>query len=155
MFMTRLLVLALFVMMIAAVAGCGDNATEPGSGSELPGQYGMLLTASMFKGAHVGYGGFTPPEVIAFRGLLESPDADGLFKRLLEDATTPGALYALCGIYFTDPGALPDLTEPYLESSGRVMTFFGCIQDMQAVSAVAEDILAGSIPLELKGSETP
>ena len=58
-------------------------------------EYYVLKTAYGF-----GVGGW---RTFAFRRVLERPDADAVFKDLLEHASLAGQLYALCGLWFTDP----------------------------------------------------
>jgi len=143
--------LILVIPLVLMAAGCGDSTTQPGSKPDLPEEYATLKDAGTFKGSRVGYGGMTPPEVLAFRSLLGSSRSDCLYKRLLGEASTPGQLYALAGIYFTDPEGFAAAIQPYLESADQVETMFGCIVDKQVVSVIATSIASGALPLDLRG----
>src|SRR5215208_2383169 len=64
--------------------------------------YSLLRSTEMFSSPYVGFGGVPSCEVLAFQSILNSPVADGVFKRLIEQATLAGQLYGLSGLYFTD-----------------------------------------------------
>jgi hypothetical protein len=114
-----------------------------------PTDYELLKNADKFYGAHIGFGGTTPPVVHAYRDLLDHPEADASFKKLIESATMPGRLYGLAGVYFTDPSSLPDLSRRFLGSSESVPAFFGCILSDVQVKELAQRIVDGSLPREL------
>jgi hypothetical protein len=128
--------------------GCSDSTTP--QQKQQPKEYEILLSADKFYGAHVGFGGITPPTVFAYRDLLDRPNADDSFKDLIETATLPGRLYGLAGVYFTDPSSLPDLSRRFLESSESVPAFFGCILSDTQVKELAQRIVDGSLPRELR-----
>jgi hypothetical protein len=131
--------------------GCSDDGTSP-SGDKLPAEYRLLRSADMFEGAAVGFGGTTPEVVLAFRKILAHPQGDLYFKRLLDEATLPGRLYGLAGVYFTDQEALAELAPPYLDSNAQVQTFFGCIMGPLSVAELAGRIVDGTLCAELRGS---
>jgi hypothetical protein len=128
--------------------GCSDSTTP--QQKQQPKEYEILLSADKFYGAHVGFGGITPPTVFAYRDLLDRPNADDSFKDLIKTATLPGRLYGLAGVYFTDPSSLPDLSRRFLESSESVPAFFGCILSDTQVKELAQRIVDGSLPRELR-----
>ena len=146
----------LLATVVATVAvGCSREFSGPCLPQDLSDEYGLLLNVDTFFGAHVGFGGITPPAVLAFRVLLDDPRGDYLFKSLVCKATIPGRLYGLAGIYFTDPAAFEREIELYLESCGMVKTMFGCIVADQEIRVIAERILRGELPAELAGIVKP
>ena len=139
-----------FILSISLiVVGCSDSTT-PQQENQRPEEYETLLSADKFYGAHIGFGGITPPTVYAYRDLLDHPNADDMFKELIEEGTMPGRLYGLAGVYFTDPSSLPDLSRRFLESSESVPAFFGCILSDTQVKDLAQRIVDGSLPRELR-----
>jgi hypothetical protein len=135
---------------LLAVSGCSDSTTSQPDEQE-PKAYETLLNADKLYGAHIGFGGITPPTVYAYRDLLDHPEADANFKKLVEKATMPGRLYGLAGVYFTDPSSVPDLAQRFLDSGESVPAFFGCILSDMQVKELARRIVDGSLPRELKG----
>ena len=141
--------LAFILSISLIVVGCSDSTT-PQQENQRPEEYEILLSADKFYGAHIGFGGTTPPTVYAYRDLLDHPNADDAFKELIEEGTMPGRLYGLAGVYFTDPSSLPDLSGRFLESSESVPAFFGCILSDTQVKDLAQRIVDGSLPRELR-----
>lgn len=88
--------------------------------------YQQVKKAEMFEDAHVGFSGKTPEVVWAFRDLLAEKNADAAFKALLQEATLPGQLYALCGLWFTDPAEFKRQVAHYRAMPGNVKTMSGC-----------------------------
>lgn len=117
--------------------------------------YETLRAARTFAGAHVGIAGTTPDTVLALRLLLEAPAADSLLKRLLDEATLPGQLYALAGLYLVDPDHTRAAAARYLASDAEVETMFGCIGGEQKVSDLAAQILDGDLLRALAGRPGP
>jgi hypothetical protein len=139
---------ALILGISLLIVGCSDSTT-PQQENQQPKEYEILLSADKFYGAHIGFGGTTPPTVYAYRDLLDHPDADDVFKELIEEGTMPGRLYGLAGVYYTDPSSLLDLSRRFLESSESVPAFFGCILSDTPVKDLAQRIVDGSLPREL------
>ena len=131
------------------VVGCSDSTT-PQQENQQSEEYEILSSTDKFYGAHIGFGGQTPPTVYAYRELLDQPNADDTFKELIEKGTMPGRLYGLAGVYFTDPSSLPDLSRAFLESSESVPAFFGCFLSDTQVRDLAQRIIDGSLPRELR-----
>ena len=138
----------ILVLISGILAGCSDS-TGIEQDKVKSTEYQLLKSADKFYGAHIGFGGTTPPAVHAYRDLLDHPKADASFKKLIESATMPGRLYGLAGVYFTDPSSLPDLSKRFLGSSEAVPAFFGCILSDLQVKELAQRIVDGSLPREL------
>ncbi len=96
--------------------------------------YDIVRTTDTFSSAHVGFAGTTPAVVWAFRDLLAETNADAAFKSLLQEATLPGQLYALCGLWFTDQAEFKKQVARYRAMPGKVKTMVGC--------SVGDDALA-------------
>ena len=146
---------AFFAVIVLGVglSGCSRGSSTLSPAPEVSEEYAMLFGEELFQGAHVGFRGETPQVVYAFRAILDHPDGDIYFKSLIDQATMPGQLYGLAGIYYTDPDMLDLLIEPYLKSSQTVKTFFGCILSEEDVSTIAAWIQDGSVPEDLRGQD--
>jgi len=131
-----------------------SNSEQPLAPQPLPPEYGTVLSTDTFSGAYVGIAATTPPTVLAWRVLLAHPDADRIFKQLLADATLPGQLYGLAGVYFTDPPAFEALAAPYLVRGDTIWTQFGCIVSLDPARMIAGRILDGTLPAELRGAQS-
>jgi hypothetical protein len=89
--------------------------------------YDTLVVAKRFEDVAIGADGHLSVLVKAYRELLKQPQADVAFKSLLKEATLPGQLYALCGVYYTDHSFFLTVIEEYKKRSDYVMTKMGCI----------------------------
>jgi len=89
--------------------------------------YAMVKTAERFLSSAVGYAGSTPNVVWSFRDLLVEKNADAAFKSLIQEATVPGQLYGLCGLWFTDQAEFKKQVARYRDMPGKVKTMIGCI----------------------------
>ena len=122
-------------------------APPPGLGPEAQKAYALLKEVNVFSSTSVGVAGTTPESVSAFRTLLAGPHASTCFKTLLEEATTAGQLYALCGLWFTDPAAFKAGIEKHRRSDAQVETLEGCIASRQPVREVIESKATGAVRL--------
>lgn len=145
---------------------------------ELPG-YAYLLGASEFDVAAIRDG--VGWDAVALREILNHPDADAAFKSLLREATLPGQLYALCGLYHTDPDLFSEEIEKYRHRTERIKVGFNRVEEVrdlvesrsseairltrgQTMSAwrashgvpegvsLPEDIAGGALPMRLAGN---
>jgi hypothetical protein len=98
----------------------------------------MLLTAALFEDKTIGFGGSSSKLVEAYCIILQEDTADTLFKNLLEHAALPGQLYALCGLYFTDPSFFRLVVQEYRHDTRHVEVQFGCIITTMPVSSLIE-----------------
>lgn len=131
-----------------------SNSEAPSASRPVTDDFETVQAADKFSGAYVGIAATTPPTVLAWRTLLAQPDADRSFKLLVADATLPGQLYGLAGVYFTDPPALESLAAPYLVRPDSIWTAFGCIESRDLARSIAGRILDGTLPAELQGSDS-
>lgn len=88
--------------------------------------YERLLHATRFTDHAIYAGGVTPNEVIAVRRLWREPGAAAAFAALEREATLPGRLYALCGLYYADPTTFRARVGAYRESDETVFFQTGC-----------------------------
>jgi hypothetical protein len=100
--------------------------------------YELLLRAKKFEDKYIGYGEVPSERVLAFQYLLQEPYADAAFKSLLEKAKIPGQLYALCGIYFTDPEFFSTAVERYRNNDEYILTIIYCVISKNKVSDIVE-----------------
>lgn len=110
--------------------------------------YRIVKKADKFYDSRVGYGGDTPEVVHAFQDLLNEKRADVAFKALLEKATLPGQLYALCGLWFTDPEEFKRKLPHYSRLKGEVPTMMGCIVDEDPISELVKSNHPGVVRLK-------
>ncbi len=96
----------------------------------------VLARTDRFTDLGIGAGLERPVEVDAMRVLFREPEADAAFKFLLGRetrrewrSTREGRMFALCGLWYTDPDAFRGEAERLLEEEGGggVRTFFGCL----------------------------
>ena len=116
--------------------------------------YSVLLTADRFSDSAVGIAGITPDTVLAFRTLMKESAADKAFKQLLAEATIAGQLYALSGIYFTNPTFFAQAVEPYRHDKRTVHPQFGCIVSSQTVQELVESTDPSVVRLNRRGQTT-
>ena len=113
--------------------------------------YRILVKAPRFSLDHVGFAGTTPGTVRAFRFLLDDPSSPQVFSRLLQGSTA-GRLYALVGIYLTDPPRFPQAVQSLEGATDMVETMFGgCVVDECSVRELARMISSGEIAARLRG----
>jgi hypothetical protein len=98
----------------------------------------VLRKTNRFADVAIGYAGGPSTEACAFATLIREPDADAVFKALLRESRLAGQLYALCGLYFTDPGYFRQAVESYRESTEEVRTQMGCIIGHDSVGSLVE-----------------
>jgi hypothetical protein len=127
---------ALILFIVMSCAGFGAPPLALSSDDNRA--YEKIATTKRFCSDAVGEDGETPEVVVALRALLKSPQADAVFKQLLLDATTAGKLYALCGVYYTDPSFFEKVVQGFRQSSEEVQTFMGCDISHATVGAIVE-----------------
>jgi len=108
----------------------------------------ILRGATTIESVAVSDGGEPSCYVMAYRRVLQSSRADRRFKRLLATADTEaGQLYALAGLYYTDPEAFLAVAPRYLaDTESRVPQLDGCASSEETVAAVAARIADGHWP---------
>jgi hypothetical protein len=134
-----LFLILLFLLFTQSGLAVHSQTTEIKLSVEGKKAFDTLLSANQFEDKANGYAGEPSKLVEAFNVLLNEPMADTAFKKVLEKATLPGQLYALCGLWFTDNAYFRSAVESYRFSDQRVMTLFGCIGGAASVSNLIED----------------
>ncbi len=89
--------------------------------------FDRLLVATQFEDTALGLAAESSKLVEAYNVLLKEPSADAAFKLLLEKATLPGQLYALCGLWFVDNTFFRLAVEKYKNSDEWVGMVSGCL----------------------------
>lgn len=141
---------AAFVLVMLSIIRRRQGPLSP----LFPTAYHVLREVEEFTGAHVGAAGVTPRHVTAWREILARQNGDRYFKSLLVEGTPAGQLYGLAGAYFTDPAGLEVLAVPYRNHTGTVMTTFTCLVGEKPIREIAEQIVSGALPNELRGAGT-
>lgn len=113
-------------------------APPEGLGARERKAYDIVAETPEFCGLLAGAGGSTPTVIHAFRFLLASAHADAAFKQLLLEATQEGRIYALCGLYHTDPLHFEKVVQLYRNSDEPVNALFGCISYTMTVGEIVE-----------------
>ena len=98
----------------------------------------LLRGTGQFADTAIGVAGITPDQLHAWHTIMDSPDADSVLKGLLEEASVAGQLYALCGLYFTDPPYFVERIEPYRTMDVSINVAFGCMLDEMPVKDIVE-----------------
>ena len=112
----------------------------------------QLSRATSFTSAYVGFSGSVPLEVRAWGTVLRSRGADSAFKSLLETATPAGQLFALTGIYLTDPAYFRRQLSAYRGRSDTVHTIVGCIATDVSLGALVPYLANGHWSRELRAA---
>lgn len=115
-----------------------------------PPAYRELLVVEVFSGDRIGAAGRTPSHLTAWRDLLAHESATSCFQALVANATLPGQLYGLAGLYFKDPTRLKTLVTPYLSREDSVPAIVACFVGQMAVREIVERILDGAWPEALR-----
>lgn len=123
---------------VLCLLGSACRSAMPELSGEGTKAYEVVKKAERFTNAAVGYAGETPGAVRAFRELLAEKNADAAFKALIQEATLPGQLYALCGLWYTDPAAFKVQVARYRTKPGKVATMIGCIVDEDDIAELVE-----------------
>ena len=100
--------------------------------------YQHLLETDRFEDLYIGLDGHLSPKVQAFRQLLNEDVANEKFQQLLKEATPAGKLYALCGLYLTDPNFFNSIIGQYRDNECMVNTFAYCIISKYKFSNIIE-----------------
>src|SRR4029079_16579391 len=101
-----------------------------------------------FSSGRVGAAGILPEVIYAFRTLKEDPMADAAFKSLLTEAQPAGQLYALCGLWFTDPVAFKTEAERLKKANTQVDTLSGCVGMKKHMAELIESTDPGAVRLK-------
>lgn len=103
--------------------------------------YDLLRAARRFTDAAIYDDGAPPREVIALRLLLREPDGARALRKLADEATLGGQLYATCGLFYADPQAFERHVARFAASAATVFYQSGCIgyRDMPIAELVASE----------------
>ena len=98
----------------------------------------ILLETERFTDDAIGEGCETPIEVDALRTLVREKEAAAALRVLAEKATTPGRLFALCGLWYVDPQAFGRAAAALREERGEdeVHTLMGCCGGTRTVAGL-------------------
>ena len=105
--------------------------------------WNTLKAAQWFALGGIGVAGTTSKEEMAFRSLLQEPNAAGKLKALLSEANLAGQCYALLGLHVLHDAAYQENIARYKSSDARVKTAAGCMISEQPVSNVVSKIATG------------
>ncbi len=98
----------------------------------------VVLAAERFTDDAIYDDGVTPPEVEAMRVLFGERAAPAAFAHVLANGTLPGKLFALCGIWYTDPGGFERAAAPYRHLEVEIPIQMGCTGGAMPVREIVE-----------------
>ena len=108
----------------------------------------ILTNTDEFASTAVGEGGSPSEEAVAFAKLFNEPDADAIFKQLLQQSKVVGHLYAMCGLYFTDQSTFQQGLANLAATKDEVMTYWGCIKSPLGVPQILKSSSPGVVRLQ-------
>lgn len=135
-----------FGFALALLVSTASVAAEPTPSVDA--DVATIRTVTVVSDGHDGRAGTTPESVHAFRRLVRSPGAAERFAELLKDATPAGRLFALCGLYFTDPEAFRSALPAFERSEERVRHQAGCMISEEPVADLIHSPYAPVIRIE-------
>jgi hypothetical protein len=127
------LLLSMSVMVCSRTVRAEDASEKP---LDVATAYEELRTTLTVESSHLGYAGTPSHNARAFRALLADPKAGALFRKLLREGTAAGRVYALSGLFFTEPNAFPSELDKLIEQGGMVRTMSGCLVRDEDVTEV-------------------
>jgi len=110
----------------------------------------VLLRAHRFTSDAVGEGGERPLEVESLRVLLQQREAAAAFRHVIQNGTTAGGLFGLCGLWYADPAGFEKECAAFLEAHGEesVSTQMGCtVEDAPVAPLVRNPDPKGAVRL--------
>lgn len=134
------------VLFASAVNLPGEE--PPPLGARARAAFEVLKVTPTFSSTTVGIAGITPGEVFAFRDLLDDPQADAALKILLKEATPEGRLYAVCGLWFTDPTEFQAQVKLFKDTSMKVNHVDGCERGEERVNRLVWNNETGAVRLK-------
>jgi hypothetical protein len=102
-----------------------DIVQTPPSRAQLAFQ--TLQEADRLYAAQIGYGGTAPPELLAWRLILHTPDRDSLFLELARSPSRVAQLYGLIGLYLVNPSFYARAATALARDGSSVPIMIGCI----------------------------
>ena len=111
-----------FMLLATRLATAG---AEPGLVPEAD-AYHQLVAADRFSIGGTGPGGAIRAPERALRTIMRDPDRKRLFQAALAEATPAGQMYALCGLYYSEPQTYRDVVGSYRNSKAGFATQSGC-----------------------------
>jgi hypothetical protein len=100
--------------------------------------YNTLLNAQSFESTHIGAAGSFSKLAESLGILQKEKNADEALKALLKNATLPGQLYALCGIFYTDYDFFAKEVENYKSNQELIQDVSGCMISQRKVAEIVE-----------------
>jgi hypothetical protein len=95
--------------------------------SVLAGAYDSVKNAPEFAIGGIGVAGTLSPSEMALREVRDGPRAEEQLRKLLNDGTQAGCLYALYGLRQLDAPDYDRLAEPLRSNHSRVKRIQGCM----------------------------
>lgn len=134
---------AMLIVAGGLLGGCNQRPFSPNMlGDNARKGYELLLTCETLAGTTVGEGGGPSAEADAFAAIHEDKNAAPAFRSLLENATLPGQLYALCYLRKADRHAYATALPKYRSITTEIPTIDGsCFVFHRRVCDIVDDSL--------------
>lgn len=138
--MNKLLCLTCAAAIVFGLASSahGRNTSALDLSPEGEAAYSSLVQAKRFEDRAIGEGGTRPNLVKAYQVLIRERAAAAAFRSLLAEATLPGQLYALCGLFVADPAYFDEKVQAYRNRTDVVESLSGCLLASVPVSQLVE-----------------
>ena len=130
------------LILLSCGASFGAEPSAPPSNS-VQSACAALATVRCFAFGGVGYTGAISAGEEAYRAVLGSTNALGLFETILSRGTSEAKLYALCGIRRLHPEAFAAAAKDLRTTDPQVNTMSGCLLTEEPASAVIRRIANG------------
>lgn len=106
----------------------------------------VLRSADRLESSHTGAAGAPSCSTAAYRNLLMRPDAAAVFRRVFDQGTPVGRVYALAGLYEVDRGVFDALVNTAKSSSPQTFERIdGCIGTHVSRDEVFAELSAGAL----------
>ncbi len=147
------IVLATFGMAFLGCRGTENQEFGPSGpvlSVEVQDAIAVLEESPWFAVGGIGFGGDIPITVLAFRAVLASDHARILFARITSNASLPGQMYGLSGLYLVDREEFLERVEAYSGLTELVLAPSGCVWMQYPANELVELISQGDMPQQLE-----
>lgn len=129
---------------------CPDKTILDNPGVSKAGRaaYYALERAERFETGNVGFAGTPSTYIASLRTIMREPLAGDILEYLFEQATPAGKLYALSGLYSTEPLYFGRAVEMLKTSGETVQVLNGCLMSSEPVAKIIESDAANVAIIE-------
>jgi hypothetical protein len=114
---------------------------------------GVLRATDALYASRVGFAGITPPEVLSWRLIARSPEADSVFENLLVTGSRPARLYGMAWFHRRQPAVYQTMAARERAEGGSVVTMSGCEVERRSIITVLDEMNRGDWTRDLSTAE--